>query len=108
MVQYNRNALLEIRLIGGRKTRVLVGEVVVLIVVLHILGADTFIPRLIRVAAIRNRRRPRHGEDAWILHREFELEALAPVIGIDTADAGPFLLGAFQRFLGSLVIEETI
>jgi hypothetical protein len=34
----------EVRLIGGRKMRVLVGEVVVLIIVLHILGADAFIP----------------------------------------------------------------
>jgi DNA-binding transcriptional LysR family regulator len=34
----------EVRLVGGRKMRVLLGEVVVLIVVLHILGADTFFP----------------------------------------------------------------
>ena len=34
----------EIQLVSGRKTRVLVGEVVVLVVVLHVLGADTFVP----------------------------------------------------------------
>jgi hypothetical protein len=34
----------EIRLVGSRKMRVLLGEVVVLIVMLHILGADTFFP----------------------------------------------------------------
>src|SRR6516164_3016080 len=34
----------EIRLVGSGKVRVLLGEVVVLVVVLHILGADTFVP----------------------------------------------------------------
>jgi hypothetical protein len=47
-----------------------------------------------------------HG--AWILHREFELQAVAPVAGIDSAGARPFLLGPFQRLLDGFGVEETI
>src|ERR1700756_5304690 len=83
---------LEVRLVCSRDMRVLVRKEVSVIFVLHILGADTFLPFCHILAAIGNRRRPWHGEDAGILHREFELQAFAPVIGIDKdSDGSPFL-----------------
>jgi hypothetical protein len=77
----------EIRLVGRRNMRVLVREEVSVIFVLHVLGADAFLP-WIGVAAEGNRRRPGHGKDAGILYREFELQAPAPVVRIDSASGG--------------------
>src|SRR5260370_35168603 len=87
--------------------RVLVRKEVSIVLVLHIFGADTFLP-WICVAAICNCRRPGHGEEAFILHREFELQALAPVAGIDNgANGWPFFFSSIQRFFGGLIVTET-
>src|ERR1700722_1307087 len=107
-ISYRALQASEVRLVGSRHMRVLVGEEVSVILVLHIFGADTFLI-WIRDAAIGNRRRPGHGEDAGFLYREFELQPPPPIALIDGgANRQPFLLRSLQRVLGGLIVDETV
>jgi hypothetical protein len=65
----------EIRLVRAR------GRGVLSVVFARVFGADEFRP-LAHVAPIGDGGRPGHGEDAFVIDREMELQHRAPVIGV--------------------------
>src|SRR5258707_13654340 len=89
----SRHARSEVGLVGPRRLGVLVGVVVEPLVVGCVFRADAFIPIFPQGAPIRDNAFPRHGEDTFILDREFELQSLALVAGSTTLvpHPGPFL-----------------
>jgi hypothetical protein len=76
-------------------------------------GADHFRP-LAQRAPVTYGRRPGLGKDAVILNSKFELQTLAPVVGvackarIGTLDAPNLSLASFFGFFRSFVIEQPI
>src|SRR5260370_25333397 len=106
----SRHARSEVGLVGPRRLGVLVGVVVEPLVVGCVFRADAFIPIFPQGAPIRDTAFPRHGEDTFILDREFELQSLALVVVIDSVGryAGPFLKAPPLYLHGTLVIDEPI
>lgn len=105
-----RDAVSEIRLVGTRHPGVRFEVVLVARIVFHIFRTDTFFPFFSQSTPISYGCRPRHREDAVILHGEFELQAVALVVAIDriSGDVGPFFLAPFLRFFCSFVIKEPV
>src|SRR5258706_1004542 len=102
-------AFSEIGLVGRRYVGVLIGVVLRLIIMPDIFGADTFLPRGARRAHIGLGRRPRHGEGAFVLYAEFELQAFAPVGAIDIIpDARPLFFVLLLRLPRGVIVNEPV
>jgi hypothetical protein len=76
----------------------------------YVFRADAFIPKFPQGLSICDDAFPRHGEDAFILNREFELQSLALVVGIDIVGryVSPFFEPTRLRLNSSLVTNEPI
>jgi hypothetical protein len=78
---------------------------------MDVFGTDHFAPWT-AVGAIRDGRRPRHGENAFVLDREMQLQHLAPVVEVNVhearcaggSDIGVFFGVALQGAFGVLII----
>src|ERR1700722_5242850 len=95
----------KIGLVGLGRPCILVRVVVSALVVGYILRADALVPKFPQGAPIRDEAFPRHGEDAFVRDREFELQSVALVVGIDVVGryVSPFFEAARQCLNSSLV-----